>query len=107
MTPRQTAASALLDVERDGSYSNLVLEPYFQREALSPRDRAFCAALFYGVLERRITLDWTLDHYSRTPVARLEPEVRAALRLGAYQLMFSPGIPPSAAVDQTDRKSVV
>ncbi len=101
MTPRQTAASALLDVERDGSYSNLVLEPYFQREALSPRDRAFCAALFYGVLERRITLDWTLDHYSRTPVARLEPEVRAALRLGAYQLMFSPGIPPSAAVDQT------
>lgn len=101
MTPRQTAASALLDVERDGSYSNLVLEPYFQREALSPRDRAFCAALFYGVLERRITLDWTLDHYSRTPVARLEPEVRAALRLGAYQLMFSPGTPPSAAVDQT------
>ena len=37
MTPRQTAASALLDVERDGSYSNLVLEPYFQREALSPQ----------------------------------------------------------------------
>ena len=83
MTPRQTAASALLDVERDGSYSNLVLEPYFQREALSPRDRAFCAALFYGVLERRITLDWTLDHYSRTPVARLEPEERQIILLHA------------------------
>ena len=101
MDPRHTAAAALLDVERDGSYSNLVLEPYFQREVLSPRDRAFCAALFYGVLERRITLDWTLGRYCRTPVPRLEPEVRAALRLGAYQLMFSPGTPAAAAVDQS------
>lgn len=101
MNARQTAAAALLDVERDGSYSNLVLEPYFEREALSRQDRAFCSALFYGTLERQITLDWALSQYSRTPLPRLEPEVRAALRLGAWQLLYSPGIPTRAAISES------
>ena len=101
MDSRQIAAAALMDVERDGSYSNLVLEPYFRRGDLPRRDRAFCSALFYGVLERRITLDWTLSHYSRVPVLKMDPAVRAALRLGAYQLMYMPSVPPAAAVGQS------
>ncbi len=100
-SPRQIAAAALIDVERDGSYSNLVLEPYFRREDLPRRDRAFSTALFYGVLERRITLDWAISHYSRTPVRKMDPAVRAALRLGAYQLMYMPSVPPAAAVNQS------
>ena len=101
MDSRQIAAAALMDVERDGSYSNLVLEPYFRRGDLPRRDRAFCSALFYGVLERRITLDWTLSHYSRVPVLKMDPAVRAALRLGAYQLMYMPSVPPAAAVGRS------
>ena len=67
MNPRQLAAAALLDMERRGGYSNLLLEPRLRGEALSPRDRAFSTTLFYGVLERKITLDWVIAHYSRTP----------------------------------------
>lgn len=101
MNPRQTAALALLEMDRRGSYSNLALEPRLQRAGLSPQDRAFCSALFYGVLERRIALDWTIAHYSRTPIQKLEPEVLAALRLGALQLMDFPSVPPAAAVSQS------
>ena len=101
MNARQTAAAALLAVEQEGSYSNLVLEPWFRRENLSPQDRAFCSALFYGVLERRITLDWVLDRYSRTPVRKLEPEIRAALRLGALQLTAFSSVPAAAAVSES------
>lgn len=101
MNPRQAAAAALLKVEREGSYSNLALEPWLRREGLSPRDRAFSTALFYGALERQITLDWVLDHYSRIPAKKLEPEVRAALRLGLLQLMYFPSVPPSAAVSES------
>ena len=100
-TPRQIAAAALLDVERDGSYSNLALEPYFRREELPRRERAFCAALFYGVLERRITLDWALSHYSRVPLRKMDPPVRTVLRLGACQLMYMPSVPRPAAVDES------
>lgn len=101
MDPRQIAAAALLEMERKDSYSNLVLEPYFEREKLSPRDRAFAAALFYGVLERQITLDWALGGCCRMPVSRLEPEVRTALRLGVWQLLYSPGTPARAAVSES------
>ena len=101
MNPRQTAALALLEMDRREGYSNLTLEPRLQRAGFSPQDRAFCSALFYGVLERRITLDWTIAHYSRTPIQKLEPEVLAALRLGALQLMEFPSVPPAAAVSQS------
>ena len=101
MNPRQTAALALLEMDRREGYSNLTLEPRLQRAGFSPQDRAFCSALFYGVLERRITLDWTIAHYSRTPIQKLEPEVLAALRLGALQLLAFPSVPPAAAVSQS------
>ena len=101
MNPRQITAAALLQVERQGAYSNLTLEPFFARESPSPQDRAFASALFYGVLERQITLDWHLSHYSKTPIAKLDPLPRAALRLGALQLMFFPSVPPAAAVSQS------
>ena len=101
MNPRQTAALALLEMDRREGYSNLTLEPRLQRAGFSPQDRAFCSALFYGVLERRITLDWAIAHYSRTPIQKLEPEVLAALRLGALQLMEFPSVPPAAAVSQS------
>ena len=78
MNPRQITAAALLQVERQGAYSNLTLEPFFARESPSPQDRAFASALFYGVLERQITLDWHLSHYSKTPIAKLDPLPRAA-----------------------------
>ncbi len=101
MNPRQTAALALLEMDRREGYSNLTLEPRLQRAGFSPQDRAFCSALFYGVLERRITLDWAIAHYSRTPIHKLEPEVLAALRLGVLQLMEFPSVPPAAAVSQS------
>lgn len=101
MNPRQTAALALLEMDRREGYSNLTLEPRLQKAGLSPQDRAFCAALFYGVLERRIALDWTIAHYSRTPIQKLEPEALTALRLGALQLMDLSSVPPAAAVNQS------
>ena len=54
---RLTALQGLGEVlDREG-YSNLVLESLMRKSALTAQDRAFCTALFYGVLERRITLD--------------------------------------------------
>ena len=49
-TPRQITALALCRVEQQEAWSNLALDAYFQENKLEPRDRAFCSALFYGVL---------------------------------------------------------
>lgn len=97
--PRQAAAQALLEVFEEGAYSNLTAPRLW--EQLDSRDRAFGQALFLGVLERAVTLDWAMGSCSRTPVDKLTPVVRELLRCGFYQLLYMPAIPPSAAVNET------
>ncbi|WRS26873.1 16S rRNA (cytosine(967)-C(5))-methyltransferase RsmB [Oscillospiraceae bacterium MB08-C2-2] len=98
ITPRQAAVNALMRVEQ-GSYSNLVLEAYAKEENPSPQERAFAQALLYGVLERRLTLDHILSGYSKVPVGKMEPEIRAILRCALYQLAYM-DTPDSAAVNE-------
>lgn len=97
---RETAVRGLIEVFDRNGFSNLVLDSLMRQDELSPQDRAFCSALFYGVVEKRITLDWVLKQYSETPMAETTSAVREILRLALYQLIFMPSVPPSAAVDE-------
>jgi 16S rRNA (cytosine967-C5)-methyltransferase len=56
---------------------------------LEPRDRALAQRLAYGTIQRVRTLDHGIETLARRPVRKLDPPVRAAIRLGAYQLAFS------------------
>jgi 16S rRNA (cytosine967-C5)-methyltransferase len=56
---------------------------------LDARDRALAQRLAYGTIQRVRTLDYGIEALGRRPVAKLDPPVRASLRLGAYQLAFS------------------
>jgi 16S rRNA (cytosine967-C5)-methyltransferase len=63
-------------------------------------DRALFRALVGAVLRHRSRLDAVLNALlDRLPVAELPPAIRAALRLGAAQLVVLDGIPAHAAVD--------
>ncbi len=68
---------------------------------LSERDKAFAARLFYGVTERRLTLEHILGAYLSKPLYSLDRQVRIALMLGAYQLFFMDSVPDSAAVNES------
>ena len=50
MSARKTALEALLRVDENEGYSNLVLDKALRACTLDERDRALTAALFYGVL---------------------------------------------------------
>ena len=76
---RRAAVEALIHQEKAG-YSNLVLDGRLRRSGLTGRDKAFCTAIFYTVLEHRITLDWQLRQWLNRPVTRLDPPVGAAAR---------------------------
>ena len=98
--PRRVVAEALIQVGRDGAYSNLVAERRF--DALpAGRERAFASALFYGVLERELTLRHILRRYSKKPPEKLDPEVLAALEMGLYQLLYLGSVPERAAALST------
>ena len=54
----------------------------------------------YGTVQRVRTLDHGIEQLGKRPVAKLDPPVRAALRLGAYQLAFS-DVAAHAAVNES------
>ena len=69
-------------------------------EGLDERERAFAQRLAYGSVQRVRTLDHAIGTLGRRPVRKLDPPVRAALRLGAYQLGYS-DTAPHAAVNES------
>jgi len=55
-------------------------------EALDARDRALAQRLAYGAVQRVRTIDFGIERLGKRPVRKLDPPVRAALRVAGYQL---------------------
>lgn len=98
---RMTAAKLLMRMESSGSYSNILLDHVFDHSELSERDKAFAAALFYGVTERQLTLDYIIEQNSSLPFGKLDKNAVTVLRMGLYQLLYMPSVPESAAVNES------
>lgn len=99
--PRLTVVKMLMKMDSSEAYSNLLLDHVFSESDLSERDKAFAAALFYGVLERRLTLDYIIEKNSKIPFAKLDPAAVVILRTGLYQLLYMDSVPESAAVNES------
>lgn len=99
--PRKLAVKALLKIEKDNAYSNITLNSFLKETELQKEDKAFFSALVYGVLDRKITLDYVLSSFMKTPLKKTAPFTLNALRVGLYQIMFMDKIPDSAAVNET------
>lgn len=110
MDARSAAVTALLRVQEQGGYSNLVLEELLAQTELGEADRGLASRLLYGVTERRLTLDYLLNKTASTPVKKMHPAVREILRVGVYQLVYLDKIPAFSAiheaVEQTRRFGV-
>jgi 16S rRNA (cytosine967-C5)-methyltransferase len=99
VTAREVALDALVRVD-EGAFSHVVLPELLRRTSLDPRDRAWVTDAVYGTLRLRRRLDARLASLTHRPLPRLDPPVRAALRLGAWQLTEA-GTPAHAAVGET------
>ncbi len=95
---RRVALDALLRIE-DGAYAHILLPPTLRNSGLEARDRALVTDLVYGTVRMQRALDVLLATVSNRGIGTLDPPVRAALRLGAYQLLI--GVPAHAAVGET------
>ncbi|UWP80686.1 rRNA small subunit methyltransferase B [Dactylosporangium fulvum] len=84
---REAAYEAVAAVHRDDAYANLVLPRILRESGVSGRDAAFATELTYGTLRQTGTLDAIVAAAADRPVDRIDPPVRDALRVGAYQLL--------------------
>ena len=103
--PRQIAFEALMKTQRDTAFSNLTIDGALSKSNLDTRDKSFVSNLFYGVIERQLTIDYQLSRYLSKPLKKLKPEVLTILRLGAYQILFMDKVPDSAAVNESIKLS--
>lgn len=100
--PRDTAISILLSLENGRqTLDDLVSSSLNRRILPEKRDRALVTALLYGVIRRRMTLDWVIKQFSTTRFDKIDPVVLAALRSALYQILFMDRIPDYAAVDSS------
>lgn len=102
---RAVALAALMRIDHEGAYANLVLPAMLSRSSLSDMDRRFVTELVYGTTRMRRACDALVDRFVMN-----EPDAgtRTLLRLGAYQLVFAnvaPHAAVSATVDLASRKT--
>src|SRR3954470_16176602 len=100
--PRPLAHQVLLRVERQQAYLNIALATVLESAGdIDRRDAALCTELCYGTYRRLLALDAAILAHSDRALAKLETPVLAALRLGAYQLLYLDRVPERAAVSAT------
>ena len=99
MDAREAAMLALNACQRQGGWSDGALKKQLSAAELSGRDAALATQLCFGVLQNQMLLDFYLAKFSNIPLKRMEGKVVQTLRLGAYQMLFLPRIPHSAAVN--------
>jgi 16S rRNA (cytosine967-C5)-methyltransferase len=96
---RRAAYEVVRRVFEEDAYADRALRT--ASAGLDERDRALARRLAYGTVQRVRTLDHAIETLGKRKVAKLDPPVLAALRLGAYQLGFLDGVPRYAAVNES------
>lgn len=98
-TSRYLAVEILEKVELDDAYSNLLLRNTIKDHELSKEETNLLTELVYGVIQRKMTLDYQLDPFIKKQ-KKLENWVVQLLRLSLYQMEYLDRIPAHAIVNE-------
>ena len=101
MTARKIAHELLLKAEASKQYSNIALDNALKKSSLSDIDKGLTATLFYGVTERRLTLDYQITALATRDINDIDKPTLTAIRMGLYQLIYLDRIPAHAAINES------
>ena len=96
---RKSAFEILLKVEKEKSFSSILLPVY--EENLLQKDRSLCHEMTLGVLRNKIYLDYIIENFTKKNPKKFDLEVLVALRLGIYQMIFLNKIPNYSAINES------
>ena len=98
---RNIAYHVLYRVLSEDAYSAIAVNSAVKDNQLSGVDVSFLSALVYGVLERKLTLEYIIRRYSSIRIKKIEKKTLIVLYLGTYQLIYMDKVPDSAAVNES------
>ncbi|GIN91423.1 ribosomal RNA small subunit methyltransferase B [Siminovitchia terrae] len=94
---REAALDIIEAVEKNQSYSNLLLNETIKKHQFSGPDAALLTEISYGTIQRKMTLDYYLAPFLKKKV---EHWVRLLLRISVYQMVFLDKIPDRAVIHE-------
>ncbi|MBR3002943.1 MAG: 16S rRNA (cytosine(967)-C(5))-methyltransferase RsmB [Clostridia bacterium] len=100
---REMSLKCLYKIEKNGAYSNIVLDETIKRnrEKINSRDIGFISEIVYGVTTWKLTIDEIIKKHSKIKIKKISPWIINILRMGIYQILFLDKIPKSAAVNES------
>lgn len=98
---REIVFDTLLAIDKGEQGNNILSQVLDKYSYLDKQDRSFMTRLTEGTIERQVTIDHVLNLYSKTPVNKMKPPVRALLRMGVYQIIYMDAVPDSAACNES------
>lgn len=101
MTPRQAALLSVNSCIGNGRYTNLEVSAVIRKYKFEGLDKSFFTALFYGTIEKMLTLDYCISKLSSVKPEKIDNMVMCLLRTGLYQILFMDKVPDSAAVNES------
>ncbi len=97
---RSCAVKILCRCERTDSYLEKLIDAELRNDSLNDFDKALLNEISHGVIRWMRRLDWFLNGFYRGNYEKCLPEVRNAMRVALYQILFLNKIPYSAAVNE-------
>ena len=99
--PRGTAVKILNRVERSDAYLDRLLEAEMRSDEMNELDKGLMNEIVTGVIRWRMKLDWVLTGFFHGNFTKAEINIKNALRVALYQIMFLDRVPHSAAVNES------
>lgn len=96
---REVALDALIKLEQNQAYSNLLLQSVMKDKDLADQDKPLLTELVYGTLQNKLALDYMLAPFVKKP-QKVAPWVMQLLRMSLYQMVYLEKIPDRAAIHE-------
>lgn len=99
MTKKKNVREATLEVleaiDKQQSYSNLMLNQVIKRYQITGQDTALLTEITYGTIQRKMTLDYYLKPFLKK---KMDHWVLILLRLSVYQMVYLDKVPDRAII---------
>ncbi|MBM4169297.1 MAG: 16S rRNA (cytosine(967)-C(5))-methyltransferase RsmB [Ignavibacteria bacterium] len=98
--PRGTAVKVLNRIERSDAYLDRLIDHEMRSTDMNELDKGLMNEIVTGVIRWRMKVDWILTGFFHGSFTKAETNIRNALRVALYQILFLDRVPHSAAVNE-------
>jgi 16S rRNA (cytosine967-C5)-methyltransferase len=98
--PRGTAVKILNRIDRSDAYLDKLLDAELRSDDMNELDKGLMNEIVTGVVRWQMKLDWVLTGFFHGNFTKAETNIKNALRVALYQILFLDKVPQSAAVNE-------